>query len=171
MMNALKCSFVKDNHGPKEAGKDVIYTVPHFLKKDINGAIILKAVKVGQAALDNLIRQINQAIELFSVPRDPSNKLRVNELILMTSYDFTEDVRTYIFNNSGKTFPNMHFVNGDEMELLISGIMNEHYEKTQILQTFSIDAFLTICEEVTDRKLTIASSVIRPANEGTELVE
>lgn len=172
MIWALGCKYVKDNQGMNEEGKDTIYLTYHpLLRKEVYGAIILKSVNVGKTELAKIVQEIKEAISPFPDPRDPNDQIRTRELMLMTPFDFTKDVKDSIFKQCSNAIPNMHFVNGDEMERLIAGIMSEHYEKTKILRTFSIDSFLTICEEITNRKITISSSTIGLTHGETELVE
>jgi len=57
----------------------------------------------------------------------------------------TSEAQKYINGNSGKCFPNIHFINGDRLEFLINEVIIEYNKRHQRHYVFSIKTFGKIC--------------------------
>ncbi len=149
LLYALGCTEVRDNCGPDEKGKDIIYSTPHLLGANIYGAVILKNDRnLGLGKMDNLRSQALRALNAFGNPRDPRIETKVHELIFVTSFDITSDVRDFLVKNCGSNFPNMHFVDGVRLELLIRKIIDLFKKLTGRTYVFDITSFAGMCDKV-----------------------
>jgi hypothetical protein len=164
MMSALGCIDVYDTHGPYEKGKDVVYGIKHLLKKKIYGAIIVKNkgnINKGRS-LDNLYRQAKDALKEFENPNDPSgSKVKIHELIIMTAFEVTVAASTYIFENCGVNFPNLHIVDGNTLESIIRELISEYKIKNNKKYQFNIDTFKDFCERKSERTISMSEPIIR----------
>jgi hypothetical protein len=57
----------------------------------------------------------------------------------------TSEAQKYINGNSGKCFPNIHFINGDRLEFLINEVIIEYNRRNQRHYVFNIRTFGKIC--------------------------
>jgi hypothetical protein len=141
LLNGLGCHKVRDFCGPRENGKDIIYCKEHFLNKTIFGAVVLKTTGITKAKISNLERQINEAISLFTCPDEPANKIRIHEIIVITSRGITEDAKEYIHQHCCRNFPSVHFVDGTYLEYLINKVIIEYSANMESPYIFNVDTF------------------------------
>jgi hypothetical protein len=145
LMFGLGCQDVRDNCGPSELGKDVLYlSRDHFLREKVWGAILLKATDINKASLENIHRQLSDAINQFTDPDDPRNKIQLQEILIVTSRRITPDAQKYIHEQSGKNFQNVHFVTGDRLEFLINQVIIEYNQRTNTKYNFTVETFAGI---------------------------
>lgn len=146
LLSALGCQQLQDNCGPSEYGKDIVYIVrDHFLKEKIWGAAVVKKSDINKSSIDTIHRQIVDAITPFPHPDNPGSTVQVHEILLITSRGMTSEAQKYINENSGKCFPNIHFINGDRLEFLINEVIIEYNKRHQHHYVFSINTFGKIC--------------------------
>lgn len=146
LLFALGCKDVRDNCGPSEYGKDILYlSRDHFLREKLWGAVILKKDDIGKSGLDNIHRQVSDAINQFMDPDDPRHKVQLQEILVVTAGELTNEAQKYINEQSGKNFPNVHFLNGNRLEFLISQVVVEYNGRTGSSYVFQVDTFGGIC--------------------------
>ncbi len=86
LLFVLGCQDVRDNCGPAEYGKDILYLCrDHFLREKVWGAVLIKKEDINKSSLDNIHRQISDAINQFIDPDDPRNKIQLHEILVITS--------------------------------------------------------------------------------------
>lgn len=153
LLLSLGCNEAIDNCGPAENGKDVIYECHHMLKKPVYGAVVLKNDhNIKSADLDRgLTIQVDKALSKFTHRNDPRVETKVHEVILMTSFDITEPVRAFFRDQSGTTFPNIHFVDGDRFEFLIRSAIIDYTAKTGRDYVFEVETFSDVCNQLSGR--------------------
>ena len=146
LLFALGCGDVRDNCSPTERGKDVIYvTRNHFLREKVWGAVLVKKTDIGKASLENINRQLVEAINQFVDPDEPRNRVQLSEIIVMTSRTITSEAAEYIHSQSGKNFQNIHLINGDRMDFLVNKIIVEINQKNGGQYTFNVETFGDFC--------------------------
>mgnify|MGYP001205336402 CR=1 FL=1 len=149
LMRALGCPYVKDHHGPDENGKDVIYEFVNIYRDKSYGAIIIKnSGNLGKSQIENVERQAREAVKEFLAPKTTTQTI-VHELTIMTSFDVTENLRDYMYKESGiKDFHNLHIVDGDRLQGLIISQITEYNKlnSTQQPYLFDPETFLGMCE-------------------------
>jgi len=146
LLFALGCSDIRDNCGSSEYGKDIIYLCrDHFLREKIWGAALIKKSEINKNGLDNIHRQISDAINQFIDPDDPRSETQIHEILIITPRRITTEALKYIHDQSGKNFQNIHFINGYRLEFLINQIISEYNAKKSTSYVFSIDTFGNIC--------------------------
>ncbi len=170
MMYALGCFDVRDTHGPQEKGKDVVYGINHLLIKKTYGAIIIKNngnLRKGPS-LDVLYRQAIDAMKEFENPNDPSGgRIKVYELMFVTAYDITPVANSYIFENCGANFPNLHIIDGNTLESIICEIISKHKMEDSNYQ-FNANSFNDYCERITGRTIRTHESMATDFEEEQE---
>jgi len=141
----LGCREVRDNDGNRENGKDIVYVnYNHFLRKEIVGAVILKITDIGKGVrLRNIEDQVRAAIAKFISHGDPRNKIRIHEIVVITSKKITQDAMEEVYNFSGANFQNIHFVDGIRLEFLINQVIIEHNKDKKLNYVFSVETFGT----------------------------
>jgi AAA+ ATPase superfamily predicted ATPase len=92
-----------------------------------------------------IFRQINEAITPFVKPDDPRAKIQIHELILITSQDITDEAQQYIYENSGKCFPNIQYIDGHRLTHLINEVILEYNKNKSENYIFSVETFSSIC--------------------------
>ena len=138
----LGCKDVRDNCGPAEYGKDILYlSRDHFLREKIWGAAIVKKGEINKSSLENINRQVSDAINQFIDPDDPRNKIQLHEILIITSKGITSEALKYIHEQSGKNFQNIHFINGSRLEFLINQVILEYNLKLNTSYIFNIETF------------------------------
>ncbi len=152
LLFALGCKDIRDNCGPQECGKDILYlSRDHFLKEKIWGGVILKIGDIKKAVLDTVHRQLSDAINQFVDPDDPRQKAQLHEVLIVTSGEITIDAQKYIHEQSGKNFQNIHFVNGSKLEFLINEVISNYNQKNGKKYIFNTTTFSAICNRPTSR--------------------
>ena len=116
-----------------------------FWRKKYGGAAVVKKSDINKSSLDTINRQIVEAITPFPHPDNPGSTVQVHEILLITSRGMTSEAQKYINGNSGKCFPNIHFINGDRLEFLINEVIIEYNKRHQRHYVFSIKTFGKIC--------------------------
>lgn len=146
LLFALGCGDVRDNCGSTEYGKDILYlNRDHFLRGKIWGAVLLKKDDINKNGLDNIHRQVSDAINQFIDPDDPRNKIQLHEILIITARGITTEAQKFIYEQSGKNFQNIHFINGNRLEFLINQIVIEHNQSIDSQYVFSVGTFGDIC--------------------------
>jgi len=146
LLFALGCKDVRDNCGTSEYGKDVIYiSRDHFLREKIWGAALIKKDDINKSALDNIHRQVSDAINQFIDQDDPRNKVQLHEILVITPQSITSEALKYINEQSGKNFPNIHFINGDRLEFLVNQTIIEFNNLKDTNYVFNIETYSNIC--------------------------
>lgn len=150
---SLGCSYVLDNHGPNEKGKDVIYEFTNTFKQKVYGAILLKAKNIGKGKdVENIEREAKEAVQKFNDPQNIHGTVKIHELFIINSFSFTPHFCGYIKEQSGvSSFPNLHIIDGDTLAAIIGKeIYNYNYKKSgdnYYTYTFSVDTFKKFCEK------------------------
>jgi len=146
LLFVLGCNDVRDNCGPAEYGKDILYLCrDHFLREKIWGAVLIKRDEINKSSLDNIHRQISDAINQFIDPDDPRNKIQLHEILVITSRSITSEALKYINEQSGKNFQNIHFINGDRLEFLINQTIIDFNQKNRGVYIFDVETYSGIC--------------------------
>ncbi len=146
LLYVLGCGDVRDNCGSSEYGKDILYLKrDHFLREKVWGAVILKKTDINKSSLDNIHRQISDAINQFIDPDDPRNQIQLHEILLVTARGITAEALKYIHEQTGKNFQNIHFINGDRLEFLINQVVAEYNQRTNTQYVFGVETFGRIC--------------------------
>ncbi len=146
LLFVLGCPDVRDNCGPAEYGKDILYLCrDHFLREKVWGAALIKRDDINKSSLDNIHRQISDAINQFIDPDDPRSKVQLHEILIITSRSITSEALKYINEQSGKAFQNIHFINGDRLEFLINQTIIDFNQKNTGIYIFDVETYGSMC--------------------------
>lgn len=147
LLSVLGCGGVRDNCGSSEYGKDILYlSRNHFLMEKIWGAALIKKDDIKKSSLDNIHRQISDAIHQFIDPDDPRSTVQLHEILVITPRSISAEASKYINEQSGKNFPNIHFVNGDRLEFLINQTIIDFNQKGIGTYVFDVETYSnTMC--------------------------
>lgn len=170
LLELLGC-IVRDNCGPRENGKDIIYIDrAHFLKENTYGAVILKIGKINKGRIsDTILRQLNEATTPFPSPDNPLIKIRVHEILVITSGKITTDACEYIYNQSSRSFLNIHWIDGTRLEFLINQVIIDHNNKLHNNDYhFHIDTFISISAKKSEQTKVSTNSVNRTEGKRVE---
>jgi len=63
------------------------------------------------------------------------------------------EAQKYIYEQSGKNFQNIHFINGNRLEFLINQVVIEYNQRTNSQYVFTVDTFTDICGKQSIPKL------------------
>lgn len=167
LLFALGCPDVRDTCGPAENGKDITYVCrTHFLREKIWGAVVMKKTDITKPTIDNLNRQINEAIAQFTDPDDPRNKIQLQEILVVTPRSVTDSAREYIYAHSGRSFQNIHIINGHKLEFLINEVILEYNQKSGETYVFNSSSFSNICGRRFDIPPEESKSILEGTAEG-----
>jgi len=150
LMKLLRCSKVRDWHGTNEKGKDVLYVVNNVFKDKVYGAILLKNdgnVNKPEDLKDIQFQTTEAISKTFIDPDDAHATFQIHELVIMTSYNFTEDARDHMNTTFGKYFPSLYIVDGDKLVALIEKEIFEYNSNNPTNRyVFNLDTFSQFCE-------------------------
>ena len=153
LMKAFGCRDVRDWHGNSENGIDVLFKSENVFKEFVHKGILLKIKDITKTTFDgNLRRQVLEAIKTpFSDPDYVSNRVKIHELIVMTSHDITKPAQDMIFALAGQGIPIVEMVDGIRLCGFINRLIGDYNKKEgqktgQDFYEFAIDSFENFCE-------------------------
>jgi hypothetical protein len=148
LLKAFGCELVKDNHGPHENGKDIIYTTKHFLGIKIYGVVVLKAgdfTKKSTEIINSYSRQIKESKGQFLCPFSESpKKVQAHEILVITSKGITKDAEYLMYADA--SFRCILFIDGEKLERLIEGVIVENKRSKGKKYEFDPETFSNFLE-------------------------
>jgi len=153
LMCGLNCHRVTNLHGTRERGKDVLFFKKGTFRETVPGVILIKndgdIIKSGppNRSIQVILTQAQEAINTEIInPDDPNNKIKIKELIIMTSFEINGPAMEYINDNCLKSLPHITYIDGDKLCNLIIELIGIHKYK------FKINTFKGFCESISNRK-------------------
>jgi len=121
LYNILGCSHVRSNCGTGERGKDVLFKERDKFSDEQNGAVIIKAKKIGHGAvLQEVIGQLKDAHTAeYPDPSNPRSKIKPNKLDFITNKEITKEAYGVISSQSGQYIPIAKIVDGISLAQII----------------------------------------------------
>lgn len=153
LMGALGCENAWCEQGSQEFGKDVVYKRNDLYGRPYYGAIVLKAVEIDQSeGVRTVGRQIEEARSVqYRPPSDMMTPVSVQEITVMTSFNFTPNARTAVgeFMTRG-VLPRVHVIDGDELAGLIRKVVRRAKDVGLMPESYIFDheTFHEVCERV-----------------------